>query len=210
GAPDADVFKGDIVLKGYGDPTLSDARLRALAAQVHADGIRRISGRVLADETWFDARRTAPGWRPSFFIDESPPLSALVVDRDRIGGWVSTNPALAAAQRFRAALRAAGVAVAGAAATGVADETALPLASVESAPLASIVAFMNHESDNFTAEMLLKELGAVLTNDGTTAAGSGVVAGRLSAAGVPMEGVRVVVGSGLALLDRMTANALAA
>ena len=210
GVPDVDVFRGNIVLKGYGDPTLSDAQLRRLAGEVRASGIDRVTGRVVADETWFDARRTAPGWRASFYIDESPPLSALVVDRDRFGRVVSTSPALAAAQRFRAALRAAGVSVAGTASTGVADETALPLASIDSAPLASIVAFMNHESDNFTAEMLLKELGAVLTNEGTTAAGAGVVAGRLSAAGVPMEGVRVVDGSGLSLLDRMTANALAA
>jgi D-alanyl-D-alanine carboxypeptidase/D-alanyl-D-alanine-endopeptidase (penicillin-binding protein 4) len=210
GAPDVDVFRGNLVLKGYGDPTLSDAQLRTLAAQVKATGIQHVTGRVVADETWFDARRTAPGWRASFYIDESPPLSALVVDRDRSGRIVSTNPALAAAQRFSAALRAAGVSVAGTASTGVADETALPLASVDSPPLASIVGFMNHESDNFTAEMLLKELGAVLTNEGTTAAGAGVVAGRLAAAGVPMQGVRIVDGSGLSLLDRMTANALAA
>src|SRR5207244_1384860 len=126
GVPDVDVFRGNIVLKGYGDPTLSDTQLRRLAAQVRASGIDHVTGRVVADETWFDARRTAPGWRASFYIDESPPLSALVVDRDRFGRVVSTNPPLAAAQRFRAALGAAGVSVAGTASTGVADEPALP------------------------------------------------------------------------------------
>jgi D-alanyl-D-alanine carboxypeptidase/D-alanyl-D-alanine-endopeptidase (penicillin-binding protein 4) len=36
----------------------------------------------------------------------------------------------------------------------------------------------------------------------------GVVTGLLVQAGVPMDGVRIVDGSGLSLLDRMTANAL--
>jgi serine-type D-Ala-D-Ala carboxypeptidase/endopeptidase (penicillin-binding protein 4) len=210
GAPDGNVFRGSIVLKGYGDPTLSDSQLRLLATQVRDAGIRHVTGRVLGDETWFDSARTAPGWKTSFYIDESPPLSALVVDRDRFGRRVPSDPALAAAQRFRSVLVAAGVSVAGTAKDGVADESALPLASVESASLASIVGYMNRESDNFTAEMLLKELGAVLTDEGSTAAGAGVVAGRLAADGVPMSGVRIVDGSGLSLLDRMTANALVA
>jgi serine-type D-Ala-D-Ala carboxypeptidase/endopeptidase (penicillin-binding protein 4) len=63
-------------------------------------------------------------------------------------------------------------------------------------------------SDNFTAEMLLKELGAVQGASGTTAAGIGVVAGLLTQAGVPMRGVRLVDGSGLSLLDRMTTSTL--
>jgi PBP4 family serine-type D-alanyl-D-alanine carboxypeptidase len=67
---------------------------------------------------------------------------------------------------------------------------------------------MDQESDNFVAEMLLKQLGAVQGAHGTTAAGVGIVAGLLVQAGVPMEGVRIVDGSGLSLLDRMTANAL--
>lgn len=204
------VWQGDVVLKGYGDPTLSSADLRALARQIRSAGIRRITGAVVGDESWFDARRTAPGWKPSYFIDESPPLSALVVDRARYGRSVSRAPALAAALLFRAALRDAGVAVAGVARLGVADEFAVSLASVRSAPLHSLIRSMDLESDNFTAEMLLKQLGAVEENAGTTAAGAKVVLRLLLEAGVPLDGVRIVDGSGLSRLDRLTANALVA
>jgi D-alanyl-D-alanine carboxypeptidase/D-alanyl-D-alanine-endopeptidase (penicillin-binding protein 4) len=69
---------------------------------------------------------------------------------------------------------------------------------------------MDRESDNFTAEMLLKQLGAVELERGTSAAGASVVMQRLAEAGVPMAGVRIVDGSGLSRLDRLTANALAA
>ena len=102
-----------------------------------------------------------------------------------------------------------GVRVAGGAVLGAAGAKAIPLASVDSPTLAAIVDYMDRVSDNFTAEMLLKELGAVQADHGTTAAGVGVVTGLLAQAGVPMTGVRIVDGSGLSLLDRMTAGALA-
>ncbi len=202
------VWRGDIVLQGHGDPTLSSAGLRRLATQLQAAGIRRISGSVVADESWFDERRTAPGWKPSYYIDESPPLSALVVDRARYGGHVSRDPALAAALLFRDALRAAGVSVGGQVVTGRADTDAFPLAFTESPTLTAIVRFMDRESDNFTAELLLKELGAVSVGRGTTAAGAAVVMRQLAAAKVPLAGVRIVDGSGLSLLDRLTVGAL--
>jgi len=201
-------WNGDLVLKGYGDPTLSSDDLAALARQVRGDGITFVSGRVLGDESWFDARRTAPGWKSAFFIDESPPLSALIVNRGRVGQWTSRNPALAAAQLLTKALARAGVRVGGAAGVGVAGDGAVGLASVDSPTLAVMVHWMDKVSDNFTAEMLVKELGAVQAGKGTTAAGLDVVAAQLTDAGVPLAGVRLVDGSGLSLLDRMTASAL--
>ena len=203
-------WQGDLVLKGFGDPTLSSAGLTTLARQIRADGIATVSGRILGDESWFDTRRTAVGWKSSFYLVESPPLSALIVDRGLVGRYTSRDPALAAAQLFRKALVRAGVRVAGGAVHGDADETAVPLAEIDSPPLSTIVRWMDRVSDNFTAEMLVKELGAVQGDSGTTAAGVGIVTGLLSQAGVPLPGVRLVDGSGLSLLDRLTPNALVA
>ena len=202
-------FNGTLVLRGGGDPTLSTAGLRSLAAQVRNVGIRRVSGGIVADESYFDTRRVVAGWKPSFFIEESAPLSALVVNRARVGRYISRTPALSAATAFRTALRTAGVAVEGTVRLGTADEFALPIATLESPTLASIIRFMDRESDNFTAELLLKQLGAVELERGTSAAGATVVMQTLAAAGVPMAGVRIVDGSGLSRLDRLTANALA-
>ena len=201
---------GDLVLKGYGDPTLTSADLTALARQVRAAGITTVPGHILGDESWFDTRRTALGWKASFYINESPPLSALIVDRGRVGRVTSRDPALAAAQLFRAALIRAGVRVAGGPAHGVAPADAMVVASVDSPTLAVIVHHLDTVSDNFEAEMLLKELGAVQAGAGTTAAGAGIVTGLLAQAGVPLTGVRVVDGSGLSLLDRLTPAAVVA
>jgi len=208
GAQTGRAWHGDLVLKGYGDPSLSSYDLTVLARRVQADGIARVTGRVVGDESWFDTRRTGVGWKPSFAMVESPLLSALIVKRGIVRGRASHDPALAAAQLFRSALLRAGVRIAGPAVVGRAAVDAVPLAAVESPPVAALVRFMDHESDNFTAEMLLKEVGAVQGDAGTAADGLGVVASLLTDAGVPRAGLRLVDGSGLSLLDRWTPAAL--
>ena len=209
GAQDGTTFDGTLVLHGGGDPTLSTAGLRTLAAQVRGFGIRRVTDGIVADESYFDSRRMVAGWKASYYIQESPPLSALVVNRARVGGYVTRTPALAAATSFRDALRAAGVAVAGDVRIGRVDDFSIPIAQIESPTLASMLRFMDHESDNFTAEMLLKQLGAVVFDRGTSAAGATAVMQALAEGGVPLAGVRIVDGSGLSRLDRLTANAVA-
>jgi serine-type D-Ala-D-Ala carboxypeptidase/endopeptidase (penicillin-binding protein 4) len=205
-----DVWHGDLWLRGFGDPTLEPADLDALAAEVASWGIRRVDGAVIADESWFDARRTAPGWRPSFYLYESPPLSALVVDRARYRGRTSAAPALAAGSLLRQSLEAAGVSVSGRTRSGVLTTSGLPLARDVSEPLADVVRFMGRESDNYTAEMLVKHLGATLAGNGSTAAGTRVIRTALGDAGVPLAGVRLADGSGLSGLDRLTAAAVVA
>jgi len=205
-----DVWLGDLWLRGFGDPTLEPADLDALAAEVAAWGIRRVDGAVIGDESWFDARRVAPGWLPSFYIGESPPLSALVVDRGRYRGHTSANPALAAASLFRQALEARNVTVAERTRRSVLTSVGLPIARDASEPLADVVRFMGRESDNYTAEVLVKQLGALYASRGSTAAGVAVIRKALESAGVPLAGVRLVDGSGLSRLDRLTASALVA
>ncbi len=205
-----DVWRGDLWLRGFGDPTLEPADLDALAAGVASWGIRNVDGAVIADESWFDARRVGPGWKPSFYIGESPPLSALVVDRGRYRGRTSGNPALAAASLFRQALQTKAVSVTGRTRSGILTTVGLPLARDLSEPLADVVRFMGRESDNYTAEMLVKQLGALYADRGSTAAGVAVIRGALERAGVPLTGVRLADGSGLSGLDRLTANALVA
>jgi len=205
-----DVWHGDLWLRGFGDPTLEPSDLDALAADVAAWGIRRVDGAVIGDESWFDTRRVGPGWKPSFYIEQSPPLSALVVDRGRYRGRTSANPALAGASLFRQALEGQGVEVAGRSRTRVLTTEGLTFARDVSEPLADVVRFMGRESDNYTAEVLVKQLGALYADAGSTAAGVRIVRGALDAAGVPLAGVRLADGSGLSRLDRLTAISLVA
>ncbi len=203
------VWRGSLVLVGHGDPTLSSANLVALARQVRAAGIRRVTRGIVGDESFFDARRTGAGWKSWFYVNECPPLSALTVDRGRYYGHTARNPALAGTLLFRNALRRVGISVGGAG-TGRMRADDVPLGAVASAPLSEIVRWMGRVSDNFTAELLLKQLGTVDGGLGTSARGAAVVRTALTQAGVPLAGVKVVDGSGLSSLDRLTTRALAA
>jgi D-alanyl-D-alanine carboxypeptidase/D-alanyl-D-alanine-endopeptidase (penicillin-binding protein 4) len=203
-----DQWHGNLYLVGHGDPTLGIADIGRLARDVKAAGIRRVTGSVIADERHFDAQRGAPGWKSYFVGVETPPLSALVVNGAPLAG--ANSSATVAATALALALARRGVAVAHVPRAGRVTREAAPIAIDHSARLSVIVEEMNRNSHNFVAEMLLKELGAFGAGRGTTVAGSAVVRKALADAGVPMGGVRIVDGSGLSSLDRITAQALVA
>lgn len=199
-------WQGDLVLRGYGDPTLAVGDVRRLAATIRARGIVRVNGWIRGDESVFDGDRRVAGWKRQFLGLESAPLSALVVDRAK--GWPKYSPPLLAAKLLRAALVERGVQVAGPAGLGRGQLEGTLLAVDRSETLAVVVKAMNRDSDNFTAEMVLKHLGTLAGGVGTTAGGAKVVHQEMRAAGIPMDGVKIVDGSGLSSLDRVTAVAL--
>ena len=203
-------WRGSLVLKGHGDPALTTTGLKALARAVRRHGITAVTGRVVGDESYFDSARTAPGWKASFAKNESPLLSALVVDRALLDGASVNHPALAAAILFTRALSAEGVSVAHGPTVGLATSRAVALTRRVSPPLITLLSQMDTWSDNFIAEMLLKQLGARISGQGTTRAGAAVVSSTLAEDLVPLKGVYLADGSGLSPLDRLTARALAA
>lgn len=203
-------WHGSLVLKGYGDPTLTTHRLHLLVRQLRGDGIRRVTGNIVGDESFFDRQRIVAGWKSEFEYTESPPLSALTVNRDVYKGHQSSHPALQAAIAFKDMLKASGVKVRGRARVGKAWGSAVPLARATSGSLLGVLKFMDRQSDNYTAEMLLKQLGALREGRGSSAAGASVVRHALRAATIPTQGLRVVDGSGLSTLDRVSARTLAA
>jgi serine-type D-Ala-D-Ala carboxypeptidase/endopeptidase (penicillin-binding protein 4) len=192
------VWSGSLVLRGGGDPTLDRAGLARLAQGVRDAGIRHVTGSLVADESWFDRSRSGPGWKAGYVPGESQALSALAIP--------GVNGALGTAALFRQALARAGVRVDGP--TKRAHAGGWPLATRWSPPLAELLRRMDVESDNFTAELVLKQLGAVVGGAGSTADGAEVVRTVLAAHAVPLTGLRIADGSGLSALDRLTPKAL--
>lgn len=54
------VVKGDLWVRGKGDPTLSANDLRAMATELAAKGVRKIDGKLVVDDSYFDADVEAP------------------------------------------------------------------------------------------------------------------------------------------------------
>ncbi len=101
GKQDGSVWRGRLVIKGYGDPTLARDDLTVLAREVKSRGIRFVTGGIVADENFFDTKRMGPGWKPSYYKEECPPLSALIVGRGKVNGHTVDDPALMTAKAFR-------------------------------------------------------------------------------------------------------------
>jgi len=185
------VWKGNLYLRGGGDPTFGSAAfdqdmygqgatVQALAANLRRAGIRSVDGRIIGDESYFDSLRGTPatGYAPNFYVEGQ--LSALAYD----GGWTSESedafqprPALYATQAFVSALHAAGIDVPAKTPiyTGVTPAGAKLLAYVNSPTMAALIRLTNTPSDNFFAETLLKDIGARFGGGGTTADGAAVV-----------------------------------
>ena len=193
---------GDLVLVAGGDPGLTGDDLQRLAFAVAGAGVRRVTGALVGDDTRYDRSRAPAGWKATFLTDESGPLSALAVDgnRWRRDGAYLADPVAPNLGRFRVALERAGVAVEGPDVVGPAPAgLGSVLAVHESPPLAARIGPLLKDSDNFTAELLLKELGTTLgaaSSDGGTEA----VWRQAEAFGLPRG--QAADGSGLSAHDR--------
>lgn len=69
------VLRGDLYLRGTGDPALLADDYDALAARLAASGVRRVDGRLIADDTRFDSVRLGRSWAAD---DESSYYSAQI------------------------------------------------------------------------------------------------------------------------------------
>jgi len=196
------VLDSDLYLRGGGDPTFGTQRATALARLVvERTGLRRVSGRLVGDESAFDRRRGPPssGYRTSVYVG---PLSALSFNRGLTGvraPYFQVSPGLFAAQAFERALRREGVRFGARARTGVAPDDAAPLAAAMSPTVAELVERTNRPSDNYFAETLLKALGARPGAAGTTRNGAAQVRRALREYRIAP---RVSDGSGLGRANR--------
>lgn len=166
-------LEGDLYLAGGGDPTLASAGVRSLAKQVKRSGIKRVKGRIFADDSIFDRKRGVPdsGWGPSPYI---APLSGLVYS----GSTYSADPAMEAASALQIFLRRRGVKVSKKARirrTPRKLRSREPIASTPSPTVANLIEATNEPSNNFFAEMLLKGVAAEAGGRGTTKRGTRVV-----------------------------------
>ncbi|MGH9209267.1 MAG: D-alanyl-D-alanine carboxypeptidase/D-alanyl-D-alanine endopeptidase [Acidimicrobiales bacterium] len=234
-APVSDgIVPGDLFLVGGGDPLLATPAYGAglnrnrggyltvdpvaIVDAIAAAGVTRIEGSVVGDDSRYDAERYHPVW-PGRFRAQSVvgPVSALNVndgfgfyfnDGMGAGAGATLDPATNAAAVITQLLRQRGIAVAGEARAGQAPGSLTSVATIPSATVREIVAEMLTDSDNDTAEMALKEVGVAENGAGTWQGGAAAATALLTEAGVGMDGVSIVDGSGLSDTNRVTCQLL--
>ena len=231
------VVQGDLWLVGGGDPLLMTApyadrfedpiawsNLADLADAVVSAGVLEVEGAVVGDEARYDRVRYLGTWpdrfKPGWSI-QSGPLSALSVD-DGFVNWDPVNPAPSlsvpaddpaalAARLFDDLLEERGVVIRGrpdsGTVSGVLEQHTV--ASLDSPSVRLLVEQMLVESDNTTAELLVKEMGRAAAERGTTVSGLSALLDALEAAGHSVNGVVPHDGSGLDPDNRLTCGLLA-
>jgi serine-type D-Ala-D-Ala carboxypeptidase/endopeptidase (penicillin-binding protein 4) len=208
------VWEGSLYLRGGGDPTFGSTSfihshyggvgtsVSALVSQlVRTDGIRRVTGSIEGDESYFDSLRGEPSsdyaWDP--FLEGT--LSALAFNRGETGHENGPHaPAGFAARALWGALKADGVSIHGGSGAATTPAGAVQLAQAQSPTVQQLLELMLPPSDNFFAETLVKDLGARYGGAGTTAAGAAVVTNTVAT----LLGIHphVVDGSGLSEADK--------
>jgi D-alanyl-D-alanine carboxypeptidase/D-alanyl-D-alanine-endopeptidase (penicillin-binding protein 4) len=193
------VVSAGLFLRGGGDPTLRSKGLSKLAARVRAAGVLTVQGPLLYDDSFLDQRLGAP--QHGVRRESVGALSALTV---------GSGAARTAAQRFDQALRKAGVSIGKKVQRRIVPPEsagAAQVAVLQSPTLAEIARRTNVPSNNFYAEMLLKDLGGAFGASGTTRAGVSVVQ---RFAGERGASVRAENGSGLTRRDTASPASVAA
>ncbi|MEJ2539627.1 MAG: D-alanyl-D-alanine carboxypeptidase/D-alanyl-D-alanine-endopeptidase [Gemmatimonadota bacterium] len=183
-------------------------------------------GLVVANEARTVAGRAR---RPLWLLRDSPdrPIRAVgeisSTARDIWREMTVTDPALAASHALTHILRREGVLVRGyPAAVGHGLESRVTpgrvwttggslqvLASVQSPPLSDYLRAVNQRSHNLYADLILKTLGHLEEGDGSfTGGGRAVERFVVDQVGVPAEQIRVMDGSGLSSLNRISPGGL--
>jgi serine-type D-Ala-D-Ala carboxypeptidase/endopeptidase (penicillin-binding protein 4) len=218
-------------LVGAGDPGLATPEYQALIASdpetrdevttslvtladaIVATGVRSIPGGVQGDDSRYDTLRYLPTWKDTYRTDgQVGPIGALTVNHGfsafRPEPVPVDDPALFAAGELTRLLQDRGVTVGAAPGHSNAPTDAVSVASVQSPPLHDVVASFIRVSDNLGGEMMTRELGVRVANQGTTAAGTQAIADKLRDLGVPVEGLTLVDGSGLDRGNRVSCQTL--
>ncbi|WP_040494686.1 D-alanyl-D-alanine carboxypeptidase/D-alanyl-D-alanine endopeptidase [Ilumatobacter nonamiensis] len=229
-APVNGVVNGNLVLVGGGDPVLSSdwyptsnlerrpvfnqTSLDTLADRVSEAGITQINGSVVGDGGRYDDEFFAPGWGNGVAGLEGGPYDAVLVNDARVLGEDrrADEPNSAAAREFTRLLRDRGIVVSGEGLAGSASslDSQTDIAMIDSAPLTAIVEEMLTNSDNNTAELLVKEIGVEVSPDagGTRQAGLDAIAELLAEWDIDMTNIVLSDGSGLSMENRLTCAAL--
>jgi len=150
------VVKGDLVLKGGGDPFLTSERLWMMAQDLKSRGITRVQGRIRFDQSGFDAQRFHSAWEGTS-SNVLPPILPLSVNFNRDeAGVILKDPERVGVETVTRIFRESGIAVEGAALNGNGIQK---IGGFGSLPLRDLTGNINKFSNNFMVEMLVKRFG---------------------------------------------------
>lgn len=93
GQIEGDVLDGNLYVEGRGDPTITTERLLNVIHELKLRGIKKITGRVVVDDSYFDRRREAKGWEQEDSDRAyAAPVGALSLNYNTVAVFVRPGP----------------------------------------------------------------------------------------------------------------------
>ena len=214
-------LNGNIYIKGFGNPTFTTENLEELVNKLYQSGLRKITGNIYGDDTYFDNIYSRDDWISEERANvKLPPISALVIDRNRTvvtkkrrgryrNYFVNVqDPPSFAAKKLKEKLDAYGIEAEGKALSGqTPDSSKLLLES--SIELRELIREINKRSDNFYAECLFKTLGSFYSGrQGNSFFSTQSILNFIEDNSIYSTGTKIVDGSGISRFDQVTAGAI--
>lgn len=204
------VLDGNLIIQASGDPSINADDSRAQSADFVAEivsalkkkGINEIAGKVIIDESVFSGPATPPSWQSGdlqyaygtgchgFNFEQNASAKAAV-----------KNPSEVFRKKLNAAFAKNEIKLAG---NSIPEGKRQLLMEHKSAPLNDIMRSCMVRSDNLYAEAFLRMLAIANGKEGSTEKGAETALDYWTKAGLPMEGVVIIDGSGLSRSNKLT------
>lgn len=215
------ILNGDLIIKGFGNALMTDKDLDSVADNLAANGLKKISGQIIGDDSFFDDNYSRNDWIEDDLTNvKLAPVSALVLNgnkksyqkkvRRRFRTYYMNigNPPLHMAESFKEKLIRHGIEVTGGCAVGTLPLNANLLTEVK-VKLLDVLKPVNKQSNNFVAECLFKLIGAEATASQGSAFNAGQTVNRfLKDFDVYTEGTTIIDGSGLSRYNKASVGTI--
>jgi D-alanyl-D-alanine carboxypeptidase/D-alanyl-D-alanine-endopeptidase (penicillin-binding protein 4) len=193
--------RGDLVMKGNGDPFLTNEHVWMLAQELKARGVVNVTGGVRLDQGAFDKQRYGTGWENTS-SNTTPPVLPLSVNFNRdSNGAITKDPERLAKDVISRIFSETGITIEGGA---DADGEKPLIVSYKSPPLRNLVESVNKYSNNFITEMLVKHFG----NGSWSRGVARIQSFYETSLKLPPSEIKITDGSGLSKQNRLSAKTL--
>lgn len=209
------VLEGNILVEGSADPSLNSRNdkegadfIREIIHVLREENVDTVRGRIIVDESRFAGAAVNPTWQTGDLAHAyGTGTHGFNFEDNASGGSSVRDPAGVFMTKLKGAMARNNIVLQES--DGLSDKRQKLLVTHRSAPVQDIMRSCMMRSDNQYAEAMLRTFSSRQGHDGSVARGASSEMDFWKRRRLPMEGVRIVDGSGLSRDNRLTARFLA-
>lgn len=211
GPMDMGIVRGNLVIEGAMDPSLnsrsepvSEEFVGEIVDRLKLLGIHKIEGRIIVDQSKFEGNSRPASWQKEDFKETYGTGShSFNFESNSNGKFSVENPAKVFESRLLSRLAKEGILID---MKDLGDGSRERILDHVSAPIDEIMRSCMMRSDNLFAESMLRTYGKLNGGNGSTEEAAEEETEMWRKKKMPMEGVRIIDGSGLSRQNRVTAD----